>query len=167
MERFIEVSFAKRGVRCIARLLDDRAPRTCAAVWDALPLVGEVFHAKYARNEVYSLFPAFAEQEPGLENPTITPIPGDLVYFSFADWQLGTSSHGYGDSANHAGHQALVDLALFYERNNLLLNADTGFVPGSVFGTVVEGLEAMADACQDLWRAGAVGETLNFRKARE
>jgi Protein of unknown function (DUF3830) len=162
--RHIEVSLEKRGVACIAKLLDDRAPRTCAAVWDALPLGGEVFHAKYARNEIYGLFPAFAPQEPGLENPTITPIPGDLVYFSFAQWQLGTASHGYGTSAAPARHTDLVDLALFYERNNLLLNADTGFVPGSVFGTVVEGLDVMAEACQDLWRAGALGETLSFRR---
>lgn len=164
-DRFIEVAFPKRGVRCTARLLDDRAPRTCRAVWDALPLSGDVFHAKYARNEVYGLFPAFAPEEPGLENPTITPVPGDLVYFSFAKWQLGTASHGYGEGAGHAGHDAVVDLALFYERNNLLLNADTGFVPGTVFGTVVDGLGAMAEACQDLWRAGALGESLSFRRA--
>jgi hypothetical protein len=164
-ERFIEVALEKRGVSCRARLLDELAPRTCAAVWDALPQGGDVYHAKYARNEIYALVPAFAETEPGLENPTVTPIPGDLVYFSFADWQLGTASHGYGDKTEHAGHRKVVDLALFYERNNLLLNADTGFVPGSVFGTIVEGLEQMAEACQDLWRAGALGETLTFRRA--
>jgi hypothetical protein len=59
----------------------------------------------------------------------------------------------------------VVDLALFYERNNLLLNGDVGWVPGIVWGQVTEGLEAMAEACNDLWRSGAQGETLSFRRA--
>ncbi|WP_181788429.1 DUF3830 family protein [Streptomyces phytophilus] len=162
--RFVEVSLAKRGVRCTAKLLDDRAPVTCAAVWDALPLGGDVYHAKYARNEIYALLPAFAEAEPPLENPTVTPIPGDLCYFSFTDTVLGTASYGYETEAKHQGRTSVVDLALFYERNNLLINGDSGWVPGIVWGSVVEGLDEMAAACQDLWRAGALGETLNFRR---
>lgn len=162
--RFIEVSLAKRGVSCTARLLDDRAPVTCAAVWDALPLGGDVYHAKYARNEIYALLPPFAPQEPPLENPTVTPIPGDLCYFSFTDTVLGTASYGYEAGAEHQGRSQVVDLALFYERNNLLINGDTGWVPGIVWGAVVDGLEEMAAACQDLWRGGAQDETLNFRR---
>ncbi|WP_431782340.1 DUF3830 family protein [Streptomyces chumphonensis] len=164
-DRFIEVSLDKRGVRCTAKLLDDRAPVTCAAVWDALPLGGDVYHAKYARNEIYALVPPFAPQEPPLENPTITPIPGDLCYFTFTDVQLGTASYGYETDARHQGRTTVVDLALFYERNNLLINGDAGWVPGIVWGAVVEGLDRMAEACQDLWRSGAIGETLSFRRA--
>ena len=55
MSRLITVSLDKRGVSCVARMLDDQAPRTCAAVWDALPLSAPVFHGKYARNEIYTL----------------------------------------------------------------------------------------------------------------
>ncbi|MFD8721186.1 DUF3830 family protein [Streptomyces sp. NPDC059629] len=159
--RCIEVSLVSRGVTATARLLDDRAPLTCAAVWGALPLVGDVYHAKYARNEVYTLFPPFAEAEPPLENPTVTPIPGDLCYFSFAGTELGTKAYGY-DREVRAG-ATMVDLALFYERNNLLLNGDVGWVPGIVWGEVVEGLAELADACNDLWRNGAAGERLAFR----
>ncbi|WP_185149317.1 DUF3830 family protein [Streptomyces sp. Ag109_O5-1] len=159
--RCIEVSLFSRGVTAMARLLDDRAPLTCAAVWDALPLVGDVYHAKYARNEIYTLFPPFAEAEPPLENPTVTPIPGDLCYFSFAGTELGTKAYGY-DREVRAG-TTVVDLALFYERNNLLLNGDVGWVPGTVWGEVVEGLAELADACNDLWRNGAAGERLAFR----
>jgi hypothetical protein len=171
-ERLIEVSLDKRGVSCTARLLADRAPLTCEAVWNALPLGGDVYHAKYARNEIYALIPPFAPEEPPLENPTVTPIPGDLCYFTFTDTQLKTSSYGYeaaaeqrGGQAAHAARRTVVDLALFYERNNLLINGDAGWVPGIVWGTVIDGLDRMADACQDLWRAGALGETLNFRRA--
>jgi Protein of unknown function (DUF3830) len=165
-ERFLEVALAKRGVHCTARLLDDRAPLTCDAVWSALPLSGDVYHAKYARNEIYSLFPPFAEEEPPLENPTVTPIPGDLCYFTFNGTQLGSQAYGYGSTG--AGVQAgatMIDLALFYERNNLLINGDLGWIPGIVWGQIVDGLDRMADACQDLWRAGALGESLVFRRA--
>ncbi|WP_369271260.1 DUF3830 family protein [Streptomyces sp. R11] len=161
-ERFIEVSLVKRGIHCTAKLLDDRAPLTCAAVWDALPLAGDVYHAKYARNEIYALFPPFAETEPPLENPTVTPIPGDLCYFAFAGTELGTKSYGY-DREVRPG-TTVVDLALFYERNNLLLNGDVGWVPGIVWGQIVEGLEELAQGCNDLWRAGALGESLRFRR---
>ncbi|KIF74581.1 hypothetical protein QR77_12555 [Streptomyces sp. 150FB] len=162
-ERYVQVSLDKRGVRCTAKLLDDRAPVTCAAVWDALPLGSDVYHAKYARNEIYALFPAFAEKEPPLENPTITPIPGDLCYFTFPETELANTSYGYEEEA-FSGRRTVVDLALFYERNNLLINGDMGWIPGIVWGTVVDGLDQMAEACQDLWRAGAIGETLNFRR---
>lgn len=171
-DRFIEVSLDKRGVSCTAKLLDDRAPITCEAVWNALPLGGDVYHAKYARNEIYALIPPFAPEEPPLENPTITPIPGDLCYFTFTQTQLGTKSYGYeaaaqqqGSTAAHQERPTVIDLALFYERNNLLINGDAGWVPGIVWGSVVAGLDRMAEACQDLWRAGALGETLNFRRA--
>ncbi|MDX2764773.1 DUF3830 family protein, partial [Streptomyces europaeiscabiei] len=150
-ERHVEIALDRRGVRCTARLLDDRAPVTCAAVWDALPLSGDVYHAKYARNEIYALFPPFADREPPLENPTVTPIPGDLCYFSFAGTELATSAYGYDREVRPGA--TLVDLALFYERNNLLLNGDVGWVPGIVWGQVVSGLDEMAEACNDLWRA--------------
>ncbi|KND40995.1 MULTISPECIES: DUF3830 family protein [Streptomyces] len=162
-ERHIEIALDRRGVRCTALLLDDRAPITCAAVWDALPLSGDVYHAKYARNEIYALFPPFADREPPLENPTVTPIPGDLCYFSFAGTELATGAYGYDRDVRPDA--TLVDLALFYERNNLLLNGDVGWVPGIVWGQVTEGLREMAQACNDLWRSGALGETLTFRRA--
>jgi hypothetical protein len=162
MPRLIKISLAKRKVSCVARLLDEEAPRTCKAVWEALPKGGPVYHAKYARNEIYTLVPRFAQTEPGRENPTITPIPGDVVYFGFEPWQLSAGSHGYSSTENQAGHAPMVDLAIFYERNNLLLNPDFGFVPGNVFGTIVEGLAEFAQAARDIWRAGGIGETLVY-----
>ncbi|KAA0022495.1 DUF3830 family protein [Antrihabitans cavernicola] len=158
MTRYIDISLTKRGVTCVAELLDDLAPRTCDAVWNALPLGENAYHAKYARNEIYTLIDAFAAQEPGPENPTITPIPGDIMYFTFAPWQLTAKSHGYGASGGK------IDLALFYERNNLLLNPDFGFVRGNVFATIVRGLDDIAAASQDLWLRGVEGESLRFER---
>ena len=165
MARYITVSLDKRGVSCTARLLDDLAPRTCAAVWDALPRSGDAYHAKYARNEIYALLPTFAPTEPGIENPTITPIPGDLCYFTFQPWQIGNAAYGYDDDSEARSGNTVVDLALFYGRNNLLINGDQGWVPGNVFGTITEGLPEIAAAAQDLWLRGVEGETLSFRRA--
>ncbi|MCW2638777.1 MAG: hypothetical protein JWP76_1083 [Dactylosporangium sp.] len=167
MARYITVTLESRGVSCTARLLDDEAPRTAAAVWDALPLSGQVFHGKYARNEIYNLVPSFAKVEPGKENTTVTPIPGDLCYFAFDANDLQTPSHGYEAGGGPKDLSYIIDLALFYGRNNLLLNGDTGWVPGNVFGTVVSGLEEMAAACQDIWMAGARGETLTYARSHE
>lgn len=171
MSRLIAVSLDKRGVRCIARMLETEAPRTCAAVWDALSdgrvLSSQVFHGKYARNEIYTLLPAFASPDPGRENTTVTPIPGDLCWFSFDSDQLGNPAYGYENSAGTGTTGAIVDLALFYGRNNLLINGDQGWVPGNVFGAVVEGLDEMAAACQDLWMGGVRGETLSFQRVTQ
>ena len=164
MPRFITITLEKRAVSCVARLLDEEAPRTCAAVWQALPLGGDAYHAKYARNEIYALVQPFAEREPGPENPTITPIPGDVCYFEFQPWQIGNAAYGYdAESEAHSGGR-VIDLAIFYGRNNLLINGDQGWVPGNVFATIEVGLAEMAAAAQDMWLRGVEGETLSYHR---
>ncbi|WP_163505607.1 DUF3830 family protein [Fodinicola acaciae] len=165
MARYITISLDKRGVTCRARLLDQEAPRTCAAVWDALPQSGDAYHAKYARNEIYALVPSFSDNPPGPENPTVTPIPGDVCYFGFEPWQIGNPAYGYNDGSEAHSGEHVVDLALFYGRNNLLINGDQGWVPGNVFATIEDGLADIAAAAQDLWLRGVEGETLSFRRA--
>jgi hypothetical protein len=124
-------------------------------------LSAQVFHGTYVRNEIYTLLPVFAPANPGKENTTITPIPGYLRWFSFDHDELANPAYGYEDAA---GTGTIVDLALFYGRNNLLINGDQGWVPGNVFGAVVEGLDEMAAACQDLWLGGVRGETLSLSR---
>ncbi|HEX2144895.1 MAG TPA: DUF3830 family protein [Glycomyces sp.] len=166
MARYITIALEKRGVSCRAVLLEAEAPRTCAAVWDALPQSGAAYHAKYARNEVYTLVPPFGGAKLGRENPTVTPIPGDVVYFGFEAWEIGNPAYGYDEASEAHGDQGATDLAIFYGRNNLLINGDAGWVPGNVFATIVEGLPEMAAAAQDLWLRGVEGETLSFTRAQ-
>jgi len=160
MARYIEIVLEKRDVHCVARLLDEEAPRTAEAVWRALPQSGDVYHAKYANHEIYTLVPTFAEREPGFEYPTITPIPGDLVYFYIRSgtWVPKEASEMDADS------KAVIDLAVFYDRNNLLLSPSEGFFPGNVFGTIVKNLDAMKEAGYRIWREGGLGERLIFRR---
>ena len=159
MARYIEVTLTKRGVGCVAELLDDLAPKTCEAVWQALPQEGDAFHAKFANNEVYTLVPPFASDEIGLENPTILPIPGDLLYFFFPPGMITRP-----DVLDVAARTGLVDLAIFYGRDNFLFSPTTGAVPGNRFAMVTENLEEMAKACDSVWREGFVGERLAFRR---
>lgn len=164
MDRHITITLDRRGVSCTARLLDE-ARRTADAVWHALPLTAPVFHGKYARNEIYALFPQFSDVDPGKENTTITPIPGDVCWFTFDGDDLGNPAYGYETEQEHRAMGTIVDLAIFYGRNNLLINGDQGWVPGNVFATITDGLEDMAAACQDVWMGGARGETLTFARA--
>ena len=96
----------------------------------------------------------------------MTPIPGDVCAFWFTAAELGSASHGYSADRRPREGARVVDLAVFYERNNLLLNPDVGWVPGNVFATIVEGLDAMAAASQDMWLNGVAGERLTFARAR-
>lgn len=161
MPRYMTITLERRGVSCVAELLDKDAPRTCEAVWQALPQGGPAQHAKYARNEVYTMVPRFTKEEVGQENPTITPIPGDVVFFSFPGGMLDRE---FKQDQGIEELPGVIDLAIFYGRNNLLINGDVGWVPGNVYGTIVEGLERMAEACHDVWRSGSVGERLLYSR---
>lgn len=164
MARYLTITLESRGVSCRARLLDEDAPATAEAVWQALPQSGDAFHAKFARNEVYTLVPRITAA-PHRENPTVTPIPGDVCLFDFEPWEIGNPAFGYEPGSAAHAEQGATDLAVFYGRNNLLLNGDVGWVPGSVFATIESGLAQMAEACNHLWRHGFAGERLSFARA--
>ena len=159
MARRIEIALEKRGVSCIAELLDNLAPKTCDAVWQALPQGDNAFHARYANHEVYTLVSPFADPEPGLENPTILPIPGDVLYFFFPRGTIPIP-----DVRDAAYSTGMVDLAIFYDRDNFLFSPTTGPVPGNRFATITQNLEGMAQACDNIWREGFVGEKLVYRR---
>ena len=161
MARFMEITLEKRAVSCVARLLDDEAPLTCDIVWTALPLGGDVWHAKYAMNEIYCLVPPIQGDAPGLENSTTMPIPGDIAYFYFPKGHLARAMREERGLEHLPG---VVDLAVFYGRNNFLFNPATGFVPGNIYATIVENFEPFARASHDVWRSGSVGERLSYRR---
>lgn len=162
MFKLLRISLERRGVSCPARLLEKDAPRTCAAVWEALadgPLAGPAQHTEYARDEVYTMVSRFGSI--GRANTTVTPIPGDVCLFDFAGGMLDTAF-----KADQGIDQAegAIDLAIFHGRNNLLINGDVGWVPGHVFGAIRDGLDGMAEAGHDVWRSGSVGERLVYSR---
>jgi hypothetical protein len=157
MPRQIELLLAKKKVRAVATLLDDEAPRTSQLVWDALPLEGDTFHAKWAGRELYTLVPPLG-RSPGPENAIIMPIPGDLLYFD-----VSPDSIDLPLAMRRRYPKGLVDLAVFYGRNSLLLGP-AGFMPGNLFGTITEGLAEYARACGELFREGMIGERFGIRR---
>ncbi len=161
MARKIEIVLEQRGIRAVAEMLDDEAPKTCEAVWNALPQSGPVWHAKFANNEIFILTAPFAPEEPGRENGTVFPIPGDLLYFF-----IPPGSPVPAEVREQAAASGLVDLALFYGRNNYL-HGPEGHMPGNLFAIITEGLNEMAAACQEIWRHGGASETMTFRGLEE
>ena len=160
LRRYVLISLEERNVRCVARLLDEEAPKTCEVFWKSLPQAGNVFHAKYAGNEVFILVPRFAAEEPGPENRTIVPAAGDVMYFFLPPWiRLPQAVRDLGVDG-----RAVIDLAVFYDRNNLLLSPSEGFTPGNVFATIVRNLEAVRKAGQSVWYEGASGERMVFSR---
>jgi hypothetical protein len=157
--RRVTISFKNSGVTGTAVLMEDKARRTCNAVWDALPLEGPVFHAKWANNELYTILPPFAVEEPGRENATVFPIPGDLLY-----WYIPSEDFVPPASNEHHKEVGSVDLALFYGRDNYLLGP-AGHMPGNLWGTVEDGLSELAAECLRLWREGFSEERMIFDQA--
>jgi hypothetical protein len=153
--RRIEIVFAKRNVRGVATLLEEAAPRTAGLIWEALPLEGPAYHARWAGREVYTLVPPLAA-EPGSENATINPIPGDLLYL-----RVEPDSVDLPPAMRTGAFK--VDIALFYGRHNYL-RGPAGDMPGNLFATITENLEGLATACTSIWYEGAVGERMILRR---
>jgi hypothetical protein len=157
MPRRIELSLRQKKVRAVATLLEEQAPRTCAALWELLPIDGETYHAKWAGRELYTLVPP-PKVGPGPENATITPIPGDLLYFD-----VPADSIDLPVAMRKANPHGLVDVAVFYGRNSFLLSPQ-GFMPGNLFATITEGFAEYAEACGELFREGVIHERFIVRR---
>ena len=157
MARRIELVLKQKRVRAVATFLEDAAPRTCTALWSMLPIDGETFHAKWAGRELYTLVPP-PDASPGLENATIMPIPGDLLWFD-----VSPDSIDLPIEMRKAHPRGLVDIAVFYGRNNFLLSPQ-GFMPGNLFATITEGLAEYAKACGEVFREGVIHERFIVRR---
>jgi len=77
MGRQLVYEFA-RGGRVRAHLLEDRAPKTCAALVAMLPWEADVLHARWAGREVFLPLPLSAK--PPMENQVNRVSAGDVIY---------------------------------------------------------------------------------------
>jgi hypothetical protein len=83
-ERRIEIDLD--GVVVTARLLEERAPKTCELMWQALPYEDRVTHAKWSgamfHTNTHIELPAGDGSYPfGMEAPCAFQPPGMVVYF--------------------------------------------------------------------------------------
>jgi hypothetical protein len=76
MGRVVRVDF--ESVRLTGELLDDEAPRICEAIWDALPLDGQVTNVTWS-GEMLRLWVTIPEP-PDAENVVTLQHPGDILF---------------------------------------------------------------------------------------
>ena len=55
-------------------------------------------------------------------------------------------------------------MAVFYDRNNLLLSPSEGPTPGNHFAIIIKNQEEMRQAGHHVWREGFAGERLIYRR---
>ncbi len=145
--RSIALSLRRAGVTAVADLLDDRAPLTCESIWNALPITATTCHGKRSGAEIYFIIPPL-DHNPGKENATIFPIPGDICFQWFPP--------GYREMPRHVDvdiSRGLFDVLVFYDRDSQPVSPE-GPTPANVFATIVENLPAFAAACEDVWLSG-------------
>ena len=165
--QYIRIGLRTRRVSTKLRLRWDRAPLTCAAMVPLFPVERQVFHGKYACNEIYILLP-MVKQQPPFEWNCLYPGPGDLV---FAPVGPDHSAHLVANLQSSRIpkmdlKRGILDLAFFYERGNSLIGP-VGIDNCSIFatGTSFEELDVFAEACRDLWFSGAKGESMYIEPA--
>jgi len=72
--------FLDEDVTTPARLLQEHAPETCSAVWDALPASGLARHGVYSGSEVYLILPKLLR--PPREHATTIVGAGDVGFLT-------------------------------------------------------------------------------------
>lgn len=132
--------------RTVIELLWQQAPRTCRAVWDALPMRYPAFHARRSGKELFILPDPLPVREP--ENATATCRGGDVFFLYLAP----TWSDDHPDF--NRTEQGLFDIAFIYG-DDALLRGPREVLAGNLFGHIVDGLDSFAETCERIWLHGS------------
>jgi hypothetical protein len=79
MTRTLVFRILEGDVTATADLLDDRAPKTCALVWEHVPFEGRLIHGMYSGPELFIMLDGVPGVGP--ENQVAHPLPGDIGFF--------------------------------------------------------------------------------------
>lgn len=147
----LRVELPERGVEAEVSLFAEAAPRVCRAIYDALasPLETRTSHACFDGHEVFCFLPPFAEPPP-LENRTMRPHPGEVMFFYAGANQFACLA----DDRLSGGSPAVHELAFMYGEVDLRHYWEEG-IHGSLVGRVTSGFEAFAAACRRTLDEGA------------
>jgi len=115
-----------------AELLEDKAPQTCALVWNLLPITAHFTHAVYSGPELAMIFPDYHEIEN--ENATTALLPWEIFFASLC-------AKDYFDV-----DQDFSEIAFFYDRNTGPRMLD-GLVKVNVFARFVSGKDQLYEMC--------------------
>lgn len=147
MARQLYVRFVASGTTSFITLYDKEAPRTAAAVWDALakPVRNTALHAIFAGQEIMLDLPEEARNfDPtGIpdEHQTCFPSPGDCLWFY------------QGANAMKGLEFEMWEIGMFYGSGRTF--GPLGWTPVNIFGTITDNLEGFAAACADMRMTGA------------
>ena len=137
----LRLTFTTENVSAIAELFEDKAPATCACLWNSLatPVEGMGIHAMWTGREISFPYPVdrFPKNE-GLslppENQIVIPIPGDLVWNAYQPYQW------------QGNPNPVYDFGIFYGRDSRLF-LPVGWRPSTLFGAIVENLAEYTAVC--------------------
>jgi hypothetical protein len=137
--RRLRIRFPSEQVTSIAELLEQLAPRTCQAIWEALPFEGELIHAMWSGPETY--LPIDSSLRIAPEHQTTHPLPGEIGFYAIdggvlADWP-----------------EDMAELAFFYGRGARPSMPD-GPIAINIFARIVENLEGFQRTCARIHKEG-------------
>jgi hypothetical protein len=135
----LQLSFDVTDAACMATLLWEAAPRTCAAVVELLPIRGLVHQAIYSGSESVLLLPRLVKL--AKENATSAVRRGDLAFA----WLAAGSSYGVAED--------FAELCWFYD-HDAQPRMWEGPVEVNVFARIVEPADIFYAMCRRLRREG-------------
>ncbi len=139
MARRIRFTFLQEGVSAIAELLDEKAPKTCSAIWEALPVASESHHAIYSGSEAVLLLPEMVRVEP--ENATVNVTTGDVGYVWFLPGSSKTVDAEFSE------------ICWFYNWD-ARPSMWEGPTPVSIFARITTGADQFYEVCRRMRREG-------------
>jgi hypothetical protein len=153
--RTLTFAFVDSGVAGTIDLYDAAAPRTSAAIWQALakPVRIPAMHAMFAGPEIMLGLPpeaqSFDPRSLPQENQTCFPVAGDCLWF----YQAKGMMKGLTDE--------LWEIGMFYADGGRIFGP-LGWTPCNIFGKMVEGLDAFAAECAGIRVTGV--KTIELRR---
>jgi Protein of unknown function (DUF3830) len=162
MDRRIALAIPELGVSASVRLLTDRAPLTCQAIWAILeePVERRLIHTATTGPVVlfYDLPPIPDARQLPIENHTIYPKAGDILYF-YQPWNGLRDLEELDPEWLRPGHD-VHELLFAYGAANLRLPTEDGW-RGSVWGRIETGLDEFSHACRRMRTDGTKRITLS------
>jgi hypothetical protein len=148
MGRKIELEIVEAGVTAIAELYEKEAPNTCEALWGALekPIENQALHTIWMGRTIELGVPedhqVFDPQNIPLENGTIYPLPGDLVWKHFSARAIRGLESPRWDIMVVYGPEAIMQ-------------TPAGTAPCCVWAHITDNLQPFCEECARMWFGGA------------
>jgi hypothetical protein len=147
MAKYIKLTIIEDDISAIAELLEEEAPLTCEALWCALeiPIIHKGIHAMWTGREIMVEIPEenhrFDPSSVPLENATIYPLPGDIMWAYFPD------------HVERGFPRAIWDFIIIYGPDSSV-NCALGTMPANVWAHITDNLTSFANGCASLRSEG-------------